>query len=617
LKKVIGFLIILLAIPTLIVVNSEIVSELEDADSLNTQITNSIELTTPVLSVPVVMKDHNNIIFSEEYVEWRNPLAISEIPLFVRQVFLESEDNEFYEHRGYDVAAIARAFVMNTSTDDISQGASTITQQLVRMRFLSTEKTYERKLTELFYAAELEKQMTKDEILESYLNEMYFGNKVYGIGGAATYYFSRPLAELNEAEIAFISAIPNNPSLYDPVRKFNNTKKRQERLFDTLVKSKIVSQEDAQVYKQSPIKLKIKKKEINSPTYSTYVLSELEALIASTEGFSKQIDTAQDIDAKNNIYTELKKRTTEVLATGVVIETAFNPVKQAQDEQAITALLWPENLQAGAVVIDNATREIISVYGGKNYKKADFHRAYQAVRQPGSAIKPLLVYAPLFESERYTENMPVNSGSLCIGNYCPKNFGGYVYGYTSIRDAFRHSYNTAAVRLFQRVGIEEAFAYLAPFNFQHFTPQDKNYPAALGGFSKGLTPLELANAYTGFIDGMYMPSHAIRAVKDSEGNVLYKWEQKKIEVWSPKTVETIRGLLKDVVLNGTGKGIPYATSYTGAKTGTTDQYKDLWTAGMNDHYTTAVWIGYDTPQSMQRLSEQKIQLRAFSALLKN
>jgi len=132
-----------------------------------------------------------------------------------------------------------------------------------------------------------------------------------------------------------------------------------------------------------------------------------------------------------------------------------------------------------------------------------------------------------------------------------------------------------------------------------------------------LTPLELANAYTGFIDGMYMPSHAIRAVKDSQGNVLYKWENKKIEVWSPKTVETIRGLLKDVVLNGTGKGIPYATSYTGAKTGTTDQYKDLWTAGMNDRYTTAVWIGYDTPQSMQRLSEQKIQLRVFSALLKN
>lgn len=613
----IGFLIILLAIPALIIVNAEIVVELDNKSAFNEQLTNSIELTAPVHSVPVVMKDKDGIIFSEEYVEWRSPLTLGEIPLIAKQIFLESEDNEFYEHRGYDVAAIARALIMNTSTEHLSQGASTITQQLVRMRFLSTEKTYERKLTELFYASELEKQLTKDEILESYLNEMYFGNRVYGIGGAATYYFSRPLSGLNEAEIAFIAAIPNNPSIYDPVKHFDQTKKRQERLLDTLEENSVLSLDEANDYKKLPIHLTIKKKENSAPTYSSFVLGELEELIATAEGFDKRISSTDNTNEKNNIIAQLKTRVSDVLATGIIINTAYNAIKQTRDEQVVTSLLRPENLQSGAVVIDNATREIVSVYGGKNYAKSNFHRAYQAVRQPGSAIKPLLVYAPLFESGRFTENMPINSGNICIGNYCPKNIGGYVYGYTSIKEAFRHSHNTAAVRLFQSVGIEESFAHMKPFNFKSVTEKDKTYAAALGGFSQGVTPLELASAYSSFIDGMYVRPHAIRSVKDRAGNTLYEWDNEKTEVWSPRTVETIRSLLQDVVLNGTGKGIPHTTVYTGAKTGTTDQYKDLWTAGLNAHYTTAVWIGYDTPQSMEQVSEQKIQLRTFSALLRD
>ena len=279
-------------------------------------------------------------------------------------------------------------------------------------------------------------------------------------------------------------------------------------------------------------------------------------------------------------------------------------------------MLSYEDLQAGAAVIDNTSREIVSLYGGKEYKKADFHRAFQAIRQPGSAIKPLLVYAPLFESGPYTEKMIVNSGHLCIGTYCPINFGGYVYGNVTVREAFRHSHNTSAVRVLQLVGIEEAFDYLKPFEFQSITKQDFVYPAALGGFTKGVTPLELAGAYTGFIDGKYVPVRAIRTVKDREGNVLYEWNAEKVEVWSPRTTAIIRDLMKDVVLSGTGRGIPYTTSYTGAKTGTTNQDLDLWTVGMNDQYTAAVWIGYDQPKPMPGPSKQKIHLRIFSALLR-
>lgn len=615
-KQFTGFFIIILAIPILIIIHGAIATELNEASSFNLKVSNSIDTSSPAVNLPAAMKDHNGNIFSEEYIEWINPVALSEIPLIVQQLFLDSEDKDFYVHRGYDVSAIARAFLMNTATDELKQGGSTITQQLVRMRFLSTDKTYERKLTELFYAAKLEQQSSKDEILEMYLNEMYFGNRVYGIEAAATYYFNRPLAELNEAEIAFISAIPNNPSLYNPLVNFELTKSRQERLLDTLVNNNRITQKEATSHKKAPIELVVKSKENQFPAYSTYVLTELEALISVSEGFSTRLAKSKDVADKIAITEELKKRTTEVLGSGIVINTALNPVKQKQDEQALTSLLQQKNLQAGAVVIDNASREIISLYGGKEYAKADFNRAYQAVRQPGSAIKPILVYAPFFESGAYSENTSVKSNPICIGSFCPKNVGGYVYGTTSIREAFRHSHNTAAVRLLQTIGIEEAFAYLEPFKFNSIIPQDKNYSAALGGFTNGVSPLELADSFTGFIDGTYTQAHAIRAVKDQDGNILYEWENKRIDVWSTSTVATMRNLMEDVVLHGTGRGVPYTTSYTGVKTGTTDNYKDLWAAGLNEHYTTAVWLGYDSPESLQHVSNQKVHLKTFSTLLR-
>ena len=616
-KQNIGFIIICLATPILFIVLNAITDELGNMDSFKHRLSDSVELSSPEAPLPIAMKDRNGTIFAEEYVEWREPLPLTSIPIFVRQLFLDSEDTGFFEHRGYDVAAIARAFAVNTVSDDIRQGASTITQQVVRMRFLSTDKTYERKLTEVFYAAELEKQASKEEILEMYLNEMYFGHQVYGIGAAATYYFSKPLSELNEAELAFIAAIPNNPSLYDPLKNFTQTKKRQERLLSVLVNSGSLNARDADTYKSMPITLKIKKKSNNHPAYSTYVLNELSQLIAETEGWTQKLEQAEDTDEKKAIEAQFKRRTDEVLAKGLIIETALDPYKQQRDERALATLLKPEGLQAGAAVIDNGSREIVSLYGGKDYQKADFHRAFQAVRQPGSAIKPILVYAPFFETGPYTINTAINSGSICIGSYCPTNIGGYVYGNVSVKEAFRYSHNTAAVRILQTVGIEEAFSSIEPFDFKSVSSQDMTYAAALGGFSRGVTPLELASAFSGFIDGSFTPVHAIRSVKDKEGNVLYAWPAEKIVVWSPTTVSHMRNLLSDAVLNGTGRGIPYTTSYTGAKTGTTDHYKDLWVGGMNDLYTTAVWVGYDKPRPIKQFSDQKIHLRIFSALLQD
>ncbi|ARD47426.1 penicillin-binding protein [Sporosarcina sp. P37] len=615
-KQIVGLVITLACVPLLVFIQNQIQAETVQTETLQASIRDAVKLDVPVMRSPIQMKDRNGKLFAEEYVEWRRPIDLQDMTFFTRQLFLKSEDRTFYEHRGYDIAAIIRAFTVNAAADDKRQGASTITQQVVRLRYLSTEKTYERKFKELFLAAELEKQSTKDEILEMYLNEMYFGNQVYGIGGAATYYFSRPLEKLNEAEIAFLAAIPNNPSLYNPIKHFDKTKERQVRLLRVLTDQQVITPEQFEEYRQLPITLHVKKKEQFYPMYSSYVLEELKELIAQTEGLDASMQKARTPEERQRWQNEINRRTRDVISKGVTIETALDPSKQQHDENRLNALIGTGGVQAGAAVIDNEMREIISLYAGSGYKKTDFNRAYQAVRQPGSAIKPFLVYAPFFESGPYHADTPVNSSNICIGGYCPTNFGNYQFGTTSVREAFRNSYNTTAVRLLQRVGIDTAFAHLEPFHFRHFVEADRTYPAALGGFSKGVTPLELAGAATGFIDGMYIPPRAIRSVKDSTGEVLYKWKDTTKAVWSPSTVSSIRSLMQEVVLNGTGEGIAHTTGYTGAKTGTTDSFKDLWAVGMNDRYTSAVWIGYDRPKPIPRLRDQKIHLRAFSSTMR-
>lgn len=213
-KQVFGYMIILCSIPLLLLLGSEVLKEFAKAQQHEQLIEKSITLPENTVStLPITLYDANNDIFSEEYTEWSQPLTLDEIPKVVKEIFILSEDEDFYHHIGFDVSAIARAFIANSNEQSIQQGGSTITQQLVRMRYLSVDKTYERKLMELFYAYELEKVYSKEQILEMYLNEMYFSNQVYGIGAAATYYFDRPLEKLTIPEMAFIAAIPNNPSL--------------------------------------------------------------------------------------------------------------------------------------------------------------------------------------------------------------------------------------------------------------------------------------------------------------------------------------------------------------------------------------------------------------------
>lgn len=614
-KKAFGFFIIVLSLPALWWISTNIKTEINIAQAHEEQMTNAIHLPEVEAQLPVTLIDRNGQTFSEEYVEWRQPLSLQEIPQIAQEIFITSEDADFYTHIGFDLSAIIRAVVANSNSNSTSQGGSTITQQLVRMRYLSEEKTYERKLTELFYAYELEKEFDKEAILTMYLNESYFSNQVYGIGGAATYYFQKPLQELSIAEIAFIAAIPNNPSLYNPLKNYDQTKARQERLLDTLAANGAITEGEAKNYKADAITLNVKDKIQSYPMYSTYVLQELKWLIAEKEGYADRLSSTDNEEEKKKIKAQLDIRLNTLFQNGLVIHTALDPTKQQHDEEKMSAILGTSPWQAAGAAIENQSREIVSLYAGKNYEKFDFHRAFQGTRQPGSAFKPLAVYAPFFETTSHTPDSIVNGGRYCVGSFCPQNYGGYTYGDVSIRTAFRHSYNTSALRLFQTVGVETAFHYLNRFHFRSIVEKDYNYAASLGGLTYGVTALELADAYTSFIDGSYVLAHSIRKVTALDGTELYSWDTQRDQIWSPKTVKYMRELLADVVANGTGQGVYSNSSYVGAKTGTTNDYRDYWLAGLNNEYTAAVWLGYDKPQSMQQLEEYKIHHQLFNVLL--
>ena len=609
-RQTIGLLIVTISFISFIFFSRSILLEVQAINEHKEVIINSVDLSTVETIKPLTLVDRNGHIYSEEYVEWRKPIAFEKIPTIVKQIFLLSEDEHFYSHIGFDVSAITRAIVVNSNESSIQQGGSTITQQLVRMRYLSEEKTYERKLMELFYAYELEQNYSKDQILEMYLNEVYFSNQVYGINSAATYYFSKPIHELTIAEVAFISAIPNNPSLYDPVIHFEHTKERQERLLDTLVNKQVISFEEGKKLKAQPIVLNIKEKLQKYPAYTTYVLNELKQLIAAQEQLT--ITNNTDIEKVN---AQIEARYNQLLQSGATIYTALDPDKQAHDEQAINNILSRYDFQGSATVIDNDTREIVSIYAGNDYKKFDLNRAFQAYRQPGSAFKPIAAYGPFLNETGYTTNYTVSGGKYCVGNYCPSNYGGGIYGNVTLLTAFKHSYNTSALRLVHRIGLEKSFDYIEQFHFNKISFPDFTYAATLGGLKYGVTTSELANAYTSFIDGSYRKANSIRQVVDADGNTVYSWPKENKTIWNSNTTAEMRKLLHEVVTSGTGVGLHSKSSYLGAKTGTTNNFNDFWLAGLNDRYTTAIWIGYDIPTSMEKYEKQQVHFRIFNAVM--
>ncbi|KYG30370.1 transglycosylase domain-containing protein [Alkalihalobacillus trypoxylicola] len=611
-----GWFVIIVLFASLCYLLIETAKEFNEVKPINAVIEERVNLTEIKLSQNSYIYDRHDQLISEfSHDENRIYLPFDRIPSSFISAFVATEDHRFFDHQGYDVPGIVRAISINLRSQDIEEGASTITQQLVRNLYLTHEVSYERKFSELLYAYELENTYSKEEILELYLNTVFFHNNIYGIEAASQYYFQKTSEDLSIGEVAFLSAIPNNPSHYNPLKNKDQTELRKNWILEKMLEHEEISKDEYTQALEEEIVLHVKERKDLYPEYVTFVYDELRALISKNEGYDKLYKNNEE-EGNQEIAEQLKVRFDEVLSNGVVIETALDPTYQENALSVINRTLGNGDIQGVGVIIDHDTHQIISLTAGHNYNKFDFHRAYQSYRHPGSAIKSLLVYAPYFEEKNVEVYSQVNANNACFGSYCPKNYGGAEYGHVTINQAFQHSYNTPAVRILNEVGLETAFSYLEPFQFEKVTETDQRLPTALGGFEYGMSPLEMTLAYTTFAnDGKYTPSRAIVSVKDLDGNVLYEWNDKSVEVWSKETNDHMRELLSNVVANGTGRRAQFSSSYIGGKTGTSNQYFDLWFIGLTDEYTAGVWVGKDQWESIQHMNTSSPHLTIWRQIL--
>lgn len=587
----------------------ETARELSSVRSLHDVLDEAVEFEEIDLSSNSKIVDRNGNVVSDVYAaENRIYLSYEEIPSKVREAFIAIEDQSFFDHPGFDLTGIARAFLVNVQSQAIEQGGSTITQQLARNLYLSHSQSYERKLTELLYAYHLERLLSKEEILELYMNTVYFANGVYGIEAAAEYYLGSSAAELTLAQTAYLTSIPNNPTHYNPLENPDAADERKKWVLEKMHEMNYADNESYENALEEEISLHTFEKADEFPDYVTYVFHELQELISAEEGFDTKLRAASDSEERSRIRERLQTRTDEVLASGITIETALDPDIQNHAVSALQDRLAPSDIQGAVSIIDHEDAEIVAVTGGTDYRKFDFHRGFQAYRQPGSAIKPLLVYAPLLEEFNMSSSSIIDASPIKRGDYEPENFGGAVYGKVSIEEALKNSYNTAAVRTLDLIGIDEGFGYFNQFDFNGLQTADYSLPAALGGLHSGVTVHEITQAYTAFATGgVYKSPKAIQKVTDTDGNIMYEWPTVNKEVWNPKTVENMRDMMSSVVSDGTGSGASFNTdSYLGGKTGTTNEFHDLWFVGSTDSYTAGLWLGNDTPASLYRESSQNL-----------
>lgn len=540
-----------------------------------------------------------------------------EIPAYFVEAMVSVEDRRFYEHNGVDYEGIARAaYILFKNNGNITQGASTITQQLARGIFLSNEVSYERKIKEMFIAWELEKKYTKQQILEYYLNTIFFSNSYYGIGAAAKGYFDKDLDELSVSEVAFLCAIPNSPTYYDPRTNYDHTIERRNKILNDMHDLGYLNDLELQMALEENVTLAEEKK-ISHDYVETFTnFCATEALMeASGFKFQYKFDTLEEQQEYNKKYREVYDEYYASLYTGGYrIYTSIEQKKQKLLQQTIDETLSVDeeknsetgiyNLQGASTCIDNSTGRVVAIVGGRTQDELQgysLNRAYQSARQPGSTIKPLIVYTPQLE-RGYTPATRVDDTDFEEANM-PENSGRSYSGMISLAQAVAASKNVVAYRLFGQLTPEVGAEYLLNMNFNYLTIEDRhNMAACLGGLTYGATTVEMASGYATIEnDGEFRKPTCIVKITDAQGNVIVDDKIKSKEVYELNASRMMISMLKGVFTGGTASGLGISGMSCAGKTGTTDNNTDGWFCAFTPYYTTSVWVGYDTPQSTRGL----------------
>lgn len=547
-------------------------------------------------------------------------LNFEDIPQEAIDCMVVTEDRDFYEHSGINFLSTAKAAFLYvkgklTGDDKITRGGSTITQQLAKNVFLTNEQSEERKIREMFIAIEMEQKYTKDEIMEFYINNICFANGHFGLEAASRAYFSRSAKELDLAEIAFLCAIPNIPTYYDPLQHYDHTQSRKERILNQLLEANKISAAEYSDANYETIVLKPAEAIKTQDYMTTYAISCATKELMRKQGFEfkTEFDTDEEEETYEKDYKEMYEACHSSLYTGgYQIYTSLSASKQKKLQKAVNQTLsgFKEKtkdgiytLQGAATCIDNETGFVVAVVGGRKQKDTigyTLNRAFQSYRQPGSSFKPLVVYTPQLERS-YTPNTIVDDTYFEGG---PRNSGGVYSGKIPLRTAIEKSRNVVAWKLFEELTPEVGLSYVKKMNFAEIVDTDYYPAASLGGLTHGASTVEMASAYATIEnDGVYREPTCITKILDSDDKVIInnKKSQQKKQIYEENASRMMTDILTGVLIRGTAAGKGLTNMSCAGKTGTTSDQKDGWFCGFTPYYTTTVWVGYDSPKTMSDL----------------
>lgn len=501
-----------------------------------------------------------------------------DIPDNLKYALIATEDKNFYKHRGFDLFALFRSIFCNIQSNRYSQGASTITQQLARILFLSNEKTMDRKVKELVISHRIEKSLSKDDILAFYLSTVYLGEGAYGAAAAADVYFGKTLDQLTLAESALIAGLPQAPSVYSPYKRPDLALKRRAIVLKRMRKMGFITKEQYKQALHEPIYLQETHSRMSlnkAPYFIDYAMRELENL-----GFSEQ----EISRGGYKITTTLNYKGQE--AAQIALNKYFNTYGLSSQDEQISLLS-----------MDIANGKILAYMGGKDYRKSQYDRVTQALRQPGSSFK-VFVYAAAIKDGK-TPNDIYEDLPLRMGNWAPKNYGNKYRRQLPLHTALALSSNVIAVRLLKEVGMDNMIKTARELGIS--TPIEKNLTMALG--TNAVKMSEIVKAYAAFANAGIQPTpYSIDKVETSSGEILYQAKPEYKRVLDPYVAAAMTAMLEKVVEEGTGKAARIQGRQIAGKTGTTDDYRDAWFIGYTPEIVTGIWVGNDKNKAHHKIT---------------
>ncbi|MFD1175652.1 PBP1A family penicillin-binding protein [Paenibacillus puldeungensis] len=550
--------------------------------------------------------DRTGVQMGELSIDKSEPVKSEEIPKLLKEAFVATEDRRFFEHNGVDLWSIGRAAAKDIVARSLVEGGSTITQQLAKNIFLSADKTFFRKATEMSIAMALERHKTKDEILTLYLNRIFFGQRAYGIKAASQRYFGQSdLNNLKLWQMATLAAIPKGPSRYNPISNPDFSKERRGVVLDLMFEEGYINAQQRDEAKAVDYNYDPPTKNESYLAFKDYVVDEAEEKFGLTED---QLNRGG-----YKIYTTMDAQAQKALEKAFANDDYF---EKSKDDQQV---------QASMVIMNHENGGLVALLGGRDYERKGFSRLTSR-RQPGSSFKPIVSYAPALESGKFTPDSQISNEKQSFGNYSPRNLHGYSKT-INLTEALTKSENIPAVWLLNEVGIDTGVRYAKEMGIT-MDKDDRNLAIALGGLTHGTNTLEMAGAFSVFANGgEYNPPYSIKSIVDHDGVERYKYNPPKPKrVLSEQTAYYMTKMLENVVNDGTGKRARIDRPVAG-KTGTTQhgikglrssKNRDVWFVGYTPEWTGAVWMGYDKPDKNHLLNGSSGQTAAlFAAVMKD